>query len=186
MIHATKGAQVTPGDRRTALRALPVLLAMLCGGCASTQVAGGAQPQRLTAAQVARLSRPAVRPLSAAQLVELARQHPDAGFLEDRIRDHGVDFELDARQVVDLQRQGVPIEVLEHLRQAQLQAQLQARLHAQAMAQEAREDALRQQLARERAWRDPYLYDPWWPHPWLGWYPHRHGPDASFGLWWGW
>jgi len=120
--------------------------------------------------------------LSADDLVRLAQDHADSAFLEERIRDHGVDFALDATGAVELHRRGVPTTVLDHL----LAAQRQAGLHARAMEQEAREAALRSQLERERRYRDRYLYDPWWPHPWMGWHPYRRGPDASFGLWWGW
>lgn len=169
-------------------RVLPSLLTalaagLLLAGCAGTAASPGApRIERLAPQALAAQARTAPRPLSMDALVRLARENPDPAALEDRIRDHGVDFELDATRSVELHRRGVPADVLDHL----LQAQQQARLHALAMEREARETALRRQLEDERRYRDRYLYDPWWPHPWMGWHPHRRGPDASFGLWWGW
>lgn len=169
-------------------RTLPHLLTALAAGvvvagCAGTAAGPGApRIERLAPAALAAQARPVPQPLSMDELARLARENSDPAVLEERIRDQGVDFELDASRSVELHRRGVPAAVLDHL----LQAQQQARLHALAMEREAREAALQRQLEWERRYRDRYLYDPWWPHPWMGWHPRRRGPDASFGLWWGW
>lgn len=99
----------TPG-----YRTLVIALALLLQGCADMP----AEPpkiQRMTAAELeARLPQP-VAVLSADQIVTLVREGVAADEIIRRITASGSRYRLSATGIVELARQGVPLEVLDHM-----------------------------------------------------------------------
>lgn len=149
-------------------RALVLVLALLLTGCAE----GPARPariERMTAAELeARLPQP-VAALPPEQIVEMVRQGAATNEIIGRITQSGSRYRLSATAIVDLARQGVPLEVLDYMVSAE-----RTRIFDD-MAAEAqrREQACLQRIAQEASLCSLQAMQPmWpcWPHP-MNWFP---------------
>ena len=164
-------------------RLMPILLAaalLAAGGCASTAQTG--QITRLTPEDLARLTpipNPKV-PLSEVIALSKAGILPES--LIKKLQDTGTFYNLNAQQIVDLNKQGVDQRVIDHLVDAQEKAR-QATLLTELADRDAKAaQALERERNRRRALQNHYnspqfgfgayggaVGSPWGPRSGLGW-----------------
>jgi hypothetical protein len=137
---------------------LSVALAGLLQGCADTPVVPP-KIERMTAAELeARLPQP-VAALSLEQVVALVRQGMAADEIIGRIRQSGSRYRLSATAIVELARQGVPLEVLDHMVSAE-RTQIFDDMAADA---QRRDLACLQRIEHEASLNGLQAMQPMWP-----------------------
>lgn len=144
-------------------------LVLLLAGCAiaSAPPQSGANIERLTPDELARMLPKADPKLSLQEIVHMSRQGATAQDIVASIKQSGSRYALSASQVIELHGQGVSSEVLDYIQSAREQ-EARDRVADEINQREQRHaEQLRQE---QELWRDRYYYDPW--RPGYG-YPYR-------------
>jgi hypothetical protein len=165
-------------------------------GCAS-------QPQvpppieRISAEDLEKLSPPPIANVTLETLVLEAKQGKTADQLIAMIVDSQSRYDLTPEQTIAYNKQGLPIEVLNYIDEANNRAKQNAIAEEINKRQKAQVEKERQ-LARERDLARMQYYDPYWGmyygRPWFGPYGpapfslhyRRMGPRFGWGLGYGW
>jgi hypothetical protein len=153
---------------------------LLSAGCA-TQLDGTATPKlaRLSSEEMARLAPDAPR-LSLDDLVAMARSGASAEAIVERFRKAGARFDLTPVQILDLQKRGLPLAVLQAIHEDREKA-LRADL-AQLLAERDQKcDAEVAQARNQERLLALSSVDPFCPNGYGPWGPYRRP-----GVFWGW
>lgn len=184
---------------KTTLFLLFLCLTVL-SGCASTGTQQ-AKVERITPEELAKLIPPPVATLSLDEMVAMSRAGKTPDEIIDKIKTSNSRYELTSAQVLDLNKQGVDVKVLEYIAQANELAKQNA--IADEMNKREKEKRIAQQeLRREREFSRNQFYDPFWGsgfgafygRPWIGpigpagrfWRGNRFGWGFNYGYPFGW
>lgn len=170
---------------------LVFLAALLLSGCAST---GSQQSkvERITPEELAKLIPPPVATVSLSEIVADSKAGKSADEIIAKIKSSNSRYELSSTQVLDLNKQGVDVKVLDYIQQSNELAKQNA-IAEEMNKREQEKMAAKKQLQRERALNNSRYYDPYWGshfggfygHPYYGYgsrFGHRHGSRFGIGL----
>lgn len=138
-------------------RLIPLLLltaALALGGCASTQPAG--EVTRLSPQDLARLVPPPNPKVPLSEVMVWSQEGASSDAIIKKLQDTGTFYNLNAQQIVDLNKQGVHQRVIDHLVEAQEKAR-QATLLTQLADRDAKAAYdLERALSHQRALQHQY------------------------------
>ncbi len=160
---------------------LIVMSMLILSACASTPQREP-EIQRISAEELDKLLPPPVAALSLDEIVQLSKQGMRAEEIIKKIQESKSQYVLTASQYLDLNKQGVPSQVLDYIQTAHEQMlkesfadELNKREQAKAKEQE--------KLKKELLLRRNFYYDPFWgPGPYWR-YPYGpgfYGPGSGF------
>lgn len=160
------------------------LLAILQLGCVST-VTREPDIQRITSEELEKLIPPPVAAISLDQIVAFAKQGMAAEAIIDKLKQSNSQYALSVEQTLQLSNQGVPLQVLDWMQQAQ-QQRLKDSLVDEMNKREAARVKEQEKLKRQWLSRPPYpFYDPLWgPAPY--WRHPYYGPRSGLYYRFGW
>lgn len=158
---------------------------LLLAGCAST----GNKPsqvERITPEELAKLIPPPVATVSLDEIVTDSKAGKSADEIIAKIKNSNSRYELSPTQVLDLNKQGVDVKVLDYIQQSNELAKQNA-IAEEINKREKEKAAAKKQLQRERALNHNRYYDPFWGSYYGGYYgPGFYGPGHWRGSRFGW
>lgn len=165
-------------------------------GCASIGEPQHSKIERITPEELNKLLPPPVATVSLEDIITDSKQGKSTDEIIAKIKESDSRYELTPAQVVDLNKQGVDIKVIDYIQQSNELAKQNA--IAEEINRRQQENAeIREQLAQERLARHRY-YDPFWGPSFyyrhripIGpagryWRGSRHGWGLSYGRRFGW
>ena len=181
-----------------------LLILMMCvfvlSGCASTGTQQ-AKIERITPEDLAKLMPPPVATVTLDEIVADSKAGKTSDEIITKIKMSNSRYELTSAQVLDLNKQGVDIKVLDYIAQANELAK-QNVIADELNKREKEKRAIQQELKRERQFSRNQFYDPFWGpgfggfygRPWIGpigsgaryWRGNRFGWGLGFGYPYGW
>lgn len=180
---------------------LLVLLSVL-SGCATTGTQQ-AKVERITPEELAKLIPPPVATVTLEEIVADSKAGKTSDEIINKIKTSNSRYELTSTQVLDLNKQGVDIKVLDYIQQSNELAKQNA-IADEMNKRESEKRAAQQALRREREIARSQFYDPFWGpsfggfygRPWVGpigpgahyWRGNRFGWGLGIGhpFGWGW
>lgn len=147
---------------------------MLLAGCAAGPPPQAPRVERLSGAELAaRLPQPA-SPVGLAEIVAMSRAGKEPEEIVKGLAAAHARYRLSATQVVELERQGVALAVLDHM----VDGERRAIFDDLAAEIARREQACLERIAQEvRQCRLQTMMSPFWPHPFANcWPPHPGMP----------
>ncbi|MFW5431626.1 MAG: hypothetical protein ACKE5M_00090 [Methylophilaceae bacterium] len=163
-------------------------LFVMLTGCASTGGEKPGQVARITPEELAKLLPPPIATVTLDDLVADSKQGKTPDEIIAKIKESHSRYELSSSQVLDLNKQGVDVKVLDYIQQSNELAKQNA--IAEEMNRREKERAeVQKQLDQERLARHRY-YDPYWGPRYNFFYGHpfgyagryRHGSRFGLGL----
>jgi hypothetical protein len=164
------------------MKFLMVILSLLVlAGCATS---GTSQQQpkveRITPEELAKLIPPPVATVSLDEIVMDSKAGKSSDDIIAKIKNSNSRYELTSTQVLDLNKQGVDVKVLDYIQQSNELAKQNA--IADEMNKRQKERAAAEKvLKRERDLARQQFYDPFWGPSFGGFYGPRFGYGAGFG-----
>jgi hypothetical protein len=168
---------------------LIVSLSML-SACATTGTTKQAEVERITPEELAKLLPPPVAIVTLDEIVLDSKAGKTADEIIAKITASNSRYELSSVQVLDLNKQGVDIRVIDYIQQSNELAKQNAIADEMNKRAQERRDA-EKVLKRERdIARSQYYYDPFWGprfgafygRPYYGPYRRYHGSRYGWGL----
>ena len=162
-----------------------MLSLLLFAGCASTGTKHN-QVERITPEELAKLLPPAVATVSLDEIVADSKAGKNTDEIIAKIKNSNSRYELSPTQVLDLNKQGVDVKVLDYIQQSNELAKQNA-IAEEINRREQEKAEAEKQLQRERALNNTRYYDPFWG-PYYGGYYGRgfYGPGYWRGSGFGW
>ena len=162
-----------------------MLSLLLFAGCASTGAKHN-QVERITPEELAKLLPPAVATVSLDEIVADSKAGKNTDEIIAKIKNSNSRYELSPTQVLDLNKQGVDVKVLDYIQQSNELAKQNA-IAEEINRREQEKAEAEKQLQRERALNNTRYYDPFWG-PYYGGYYGRgfYGPGYWRGSGFGW
>lgn len=178
---------------KTLLVVIVILLTL--SGCASTGAQQG-KVDRITPAELAKILPPPVATLSLEEIVADSKAGKTAHEVIAKIKTSNSRYALTPTQVLDLNKQGVDVNVLDYIQQSNelaIQNAIADEMNKRAKERAVTERALRQ----ERDFAQHRYYDPFWGprfgsfygNPYYGYgsrFRHRFGLGLGYGYPYGW
>lgn len=168
-----------------------VIVLMMVTGCATTKNPNNqpkqeqAKVERITPEELEKLVPPAVASVSLEEIIADSQQGKSTDEIIEKIRVSESRYDLSASQVLDLNKQGVDVAVLDYIQQSNELAKQNALAEEINRREKGKFDA-QKQLRRERALSRNRFYDPFWG-PRLGlFYGPRLWRGSRFGSRFGW
>lgn len=154
-------------------RVATAVACVLLAGCAGGPPLQAPRVERLSGEELeARLPQPA-SPISLANIVAMSRAGTAPEEIVKRIGEAHARFRLSATQVVEIERQGVALTVLDHM----IEAERRAIFDDLAVDIGRREQACVERVAQEVRLCRLQAMPPFWPHPFATcWPPHPAAP----------
>ena len=156
-------------------------LFIMLTGCATTGGEAPGQVARITPEELAKLLPPAVATVTLDELVKDSKQGKTPDEIISKIKESDSRYELSSSQVLDLNKQGVDVKVLDYIQQHNELAKQNA-IAAEMNRRQKESAAVQQQLNQERLARHRY-YDPFWGPRHHLFYRHRI-PIGPGGRYW--
>ena len=178
---------------------ISLLILMMCvfvlSGCASTGTQQ-AKIERITPEDLAKLMPPPVATVTLDEIVADSKAGKTSDEIITKIKMSNSRYELTSTQVLDLNKQGVDVKVLDYIAQANELAKQNA-IADELNKREKEKRAIQQELKRERQFSRNQFYDPFWGpgfggfygRPWIGpigpgarhWRGNRFGWGLNYG-----
>lgn len=160
-------------------KVLMVTLIFVMTGCASTGARQG-QVERITPEELTKLLPPPVATLSLNEIVIDTNAGKTADEIIAKIKASNSRYELTASQVLDLNKQGVDIKVLDYIQQSNELAKQNA--IADEMNKREKNNQAKQAQLRQQRNMDMRYYDPFWGPSFGGFYGRPYfGPIGPAG-----
>jgi hypothetical protein len=164
------------------MKKLIVLIALFgLAGCATTGTQQS-QVERISPEELAKIMPPAVATLTLDEVVAMSKAGKSSDEIIDKIKATNSRYELSSTQIVDLSKRGVDNKVLDFIQQSNEQAKQNAMADEINKREQAKRKA-QEQLARERAFRDPFFYGPPYFYPYGYWRGPRFGLRYGYPYW---
>jgi hypothetical protein len=166
----------------------------LVTGCATTSESQQNKIARITPEELAQLLPPPIAIVTLDEIVADSKQGKTPDEIIAKIKGSHSRYDLSSSQILDLNKQGVDVNVLDYIQQSNELAKQNA-IADEINRREKEKAEIQEQLQQERLRRDRY-YDPFWGtryrfyygHPIHGYYGRgsRFGWGMSFGhpFWW--
>jgi hypothetical protein len=159
------------------------LTAFILSGCASTGMQAG-KVKRITPEELAKLIPPPVATVSLDEIVADSKAGKTSDDMIAKIKQSNSRYELTPTQVLDLNKQGVDVKVLDYIQQSNELAKQNA-IADEMNKREQEKMAAKKQLQRERAFNNNQYYDPFWGPSFggyygRGFYPIPIGPGGRY------
>ncbi len=158
----------------------------LLSGCASTGKNQSQQGQvkRITPEELEKLLPPPIATFTLEEIIFDSKQGKSVDEVIDKIKTSESRYDLDTAEVLDLSKQGVDVNVLDYIQQANELANQNAIAEQMNKVAKEKENALRQ-LRHERLFSRDRFYNPFWysrfglysGHP----FGYRYHPGSRFG-----
>lgn len=157
----------------TQLFLLAIIFAIL-GGCATTNSQQG-QVERITPEELAKLMPPSVANVTLDEIVADSKAGKKSDEIIDKIKTSNSRYDLTAAQILDLNKQGLDLKVLEYIQESNEKAKQNAMADEINKREQEKRLALKQ-LQRERAMRYNGYHDFYFGNPYF--YPI--GPSGRY------
>ncbi len=169
------------------LTRLFILSAVILSGCANLEEKPQTAPviQRLSAEELAQIMPKPVSQISFEALIGLSKSGLTPMQVIEKLKESDTSYDLTPSQMVDLQKQGVAIAVLDYLhesRQKALQNNIADKVVEQQKVKDLEIQALKKQLQQQRQFQS--LGDPFCRNGFPGFYPYGIGPRFRNGFGW--
>jgi len=156
-------------------------------GCASLEEKPQPAPviQRLSAEELAQIMPKPVTQISFEALVSLSKSGLTPAQVIEKLKETDTSYDLTPSQMVDLQKQGVALAVLDYLhesRQKILQNNIADKVAQQQKVKELEIQTLKKQLQQQRQFQS--MGDPFCRNGFPGFYPYGIGPRFRSGFGW--
>ncbi|MEE9330795.1 MAG: hypothetical protein V3U89_01065 [Methylophilaceae bacterium] len=154
-------------------------------GCASLGEHQQGQVERITPEELAKLLSPPVATVTLDEIVTDSKQGKTSDVIIAKIKDSNSRYELSSTQILDLNKQGVDVKVLDYIQQSNELAKQNA-IATEMNRREKEKSEVQKQLNQARLARHRY-YDPFWGSRYNFYYRHgfpgRYWRGSRFG--WG-
>lgn len=157
---------------------LLIVILLLISGCATTGDNEKNKIARITPEELAQLLPAPIATVTLDEIVSDSKLGKSPDEIIAKIRESNSRYDLSSSQVLDLNKQGVHISVLDYIQQSNHLAQQNA-IADEINRREQEKIKLQKQLQQERLRSDRY-YDPFWGPRYRFFYGHPIGPAGRY------